>query len=303
MPVQPGASLGSSRIRSRHELSGIRHDAEWQRIRDGLSRGSRAGEMIGRLLVVVAGLLAIPVLGQRTKLKPDFNIFSIAQDVELGQRISKEMEAQMEILRNPRASSYLDALGQRMAMKAPGHEQFRFQFKIINDASINASGLPGGIVYVNRGTIEAVANEAELAGVMAHEIAHVVLRHGTHQISHVYALQTPLSNMGAVGSKSIAEVLSKIGGGFAASSIVLRNPQEAESQADLLGTQILYDAGYDPRAAAQFFEKIETSRLLRDHPSTGNRTANVMKEIERLGSVSPRAIVDSPEFQANPLRK
>jgi beta-barrel assembly-enhancing protease len=261
----------------------------------------RFGEMIS-LLVVVAGVLAIPVLAERTKLKPDFNIFSIAQDVEIGQRISKELEAQKEILRIPRATSYLDALGQRLAMKAPGHEQYRFQFRIIDDASINAFGLPGGIVYVNRGTIEAVANEAQLAGVIAHEIAHVVLRHGTHQISHVYALQTPLSNMGAVGSKSITEVLSKIGGGFAGSSIVLRNPREAESQADLLGTQILYDAGYDPRAAVQFFEKIETPPLIGDHPNPANRTATVKREIERLGPVSSSAVIDSPEFQTNPLR-
>jgi predicted Zn-dependent protease len=244
-------------------------------------------------------ILLIPVLGaERTKLKPDFNIFTIAQDVELGQRLSKDIEAQTKILRTPSANGYVDALGQRLAKKAPGHEQFRFQFKIIDDASINASGLPGGIVYLNRGTIESAATEAQLAGVIAHEIAHVVLRHGTHQISHVYALQTPVSNLGAVGSKSIGEVLSKIGGGFAANSIVLRNPQEAESQADVLGTQILYDAGYDPKAAAQFFEKVETSRFPGDHPTPANRTANVMKEVERLGPVSPKAVIDTPEFQA-----
>ena len=259
--------------------------------------------MIRWLILFATAVLAVPLLVERTKLKPEFNIFSIAQDIELGQRISKQMEAQVEILRDPRANSYLNALGQRLAMKAPGHDQFRFQFKIIDDASINASGLPGGIVYLNRGTIEAAANEAQLAGVIAHEIAHVVMRHGTHQISHVYALQTSLSNMGAVGSKTIDEVLSKIGGGFAASSIVMRNPQEAESEADLLGTQIIYDAGYDPRAAAQFFEKIETSRFLGDHPNPANRTANVRKEIERLGPVSPKAIIDSPEFQANHVRR
>jgi predicted Zn-dependent protease len=256
--------------------------------------------MIRWSVVLAAAVLAVPILAQRTKLKPDFNIFSIAQDIELGQKISKQIEAQTEILR---ANTYLNALGQRLAMKAPGHEQFRFQFKIIDDASINASGLPGGIVYLNRGTVEAAGNEAQLAGVIAHEIAHVVLRHGTHQISHVYALQTPVSNIGAVGSKSIDEVLSKIGGGFAASSIVMRNPQEAESQADLLGTQIIYDAGYDPKAAAQFLEKIETSRFLGDHPNPTNRIANVKKEIERLGPVAPNAIIDSPEFQANHVRR
>jgi predicted Zn-dependent protease len=103
--------------------------------------------------------------------------------------------------------------------------------------------------------------------------------------------------MGAVGSKSVAEVLSQIGGSFAASSIVLKNPMDAENEADLIGTQILYDAGYDPRAAAKFFEKLESGPLPVEHPSPAKRTANVMKEIEKLGPVSPKAIIDSPEYQ------
>jgi predicted Zn-dependent protease len=246
-------------------------------------------------LFVLAVFLAMPMLAQRTKLKPDFNIFSVAQDVELGLRLSKELETQAAIVRNPTVNNYLDAIGRRLVMKAPGGEQFRFQFKIVDDRSINAAGFPGGIVYVNRGTIESVANEAELAGVMAHEIGHIVLRHGTHQISKAYVLQVPVSTIGAVGSKSVTEILSKIGGGFAASSMVLRNQQETESQADLLGTQIIYDAGYDPRAAARFFEKIEKEQFVSDHPSPANRMANIAQEIERLGAVSPNAMVDSAE--------
>jgi predicted Zn-dependent protease len=248
-------------------------------------------------LFLLATFLALPVLAERTKLKPDFNIFTLAQDVELGLRVSKELESQAAIVRNPTVNDYLNTLGRRLVMRAPGGEQFRFQFKIVDDHSINAAGLPGGIVHVNRGTIEAIANEAELAGVIAHEIGHVVLRHGTHQISNAYALQAPISTIGAVGSKSVTEVLSKIGGGFAASSMVLRNPRETESQADLLGTQIIYDAGYDPRAAARFFEKIEKAQFIDNHPSPANRMANIAREIERLGAVSPNAIVDSTECQ------
>jgi predicted Zn-dependent protease len=248
-------------------------------------------------LLLIAGFLAMPLLAERTKLKPEFNIFLLAQDVELGLRVSKEMESRAAIVRNPRVDNYLNTLGRRLVTKTPGGAQFRFQFKVVDDQSINASGLPGGFVYVNRGTIASVANEAELAGVIAHEIGHVVLRHGTHQISNAYVLQAPISTIGAVGSKSVTEVLSKIGGGFAASSMVLRNPQETESQADLLGTQILYDAGYDPRAAARFFEKIENEQFIGDHPSPANRMANIAKEIERLGAVSANAIVDSNECQ------
>ena len=135
----------------------------------------------------------------------------------------------------------------------------------MNDRSVNAAGLPGGRVYVNRGTIEAADVEAQLAGVIAHEIGHIVLRHGTHEVSHAYVLQAPLSSVGAVGSASVSDVLAKIGGGFTASSILLRNPQEAESQADLMGTQIMYDAGFDPRALARFFEKLDA-----DNPAAGS---------------------------------
>jgi predicted Zn-dependent protease len=118
-------------------------------------------------------------------------------------------------------------------------------------------------------------------------------------------LEAPLSTVGAIGSKSVSVVLSKIGGGFPASSIVLRNPLEAESQADLMGIQIVYDAGYDPKVAAEFFEKLDararsvkTPQSPGDHPSPANRIANVTKEIEKLGSISPNALVDSREYQS-----
>jgi predicted Zn-dependent protease len=255
------------------------------------------------LLILLVVLIAIPILADRTKLKPEFNIFSIAQDVELGRKLSKDIEAGTETLQSPGAMEYLNSLGRRLAAKAPGGGQFRFEFKIVNDRSINAMGLPGGNVYVNRGTIEAAENEAQLAGVIAHEIGHVVLRHGTHQISNAYIQEVPLSTVGATGSKSVTAVLAKIGGGFAASSIVLRNPLEAENQADLLGTQIIYDVGYDPAAAAKFFEKLDIKSdgpkiaFIGAHPSPANRIDNVTREIKKLGAIPSNAIVDSREYQ------
>jgi predicted Zn-dependent protease len=261
--------------------------------------------MIAQTLIVLALLassLAIPLLAERTKLKPDFNIFTIAQDIELGLKISQDIESQTEILSNSAATRYLDALGKRLAAKAPGGEQYRFVFKIVNDKSINAFGLPGGFVYVNRGTVEAAATEAELATVIAHEIAHIVLRHGTHRISKAYGLQVPVSALGPIGRNSIAAVLAQIGGGFTASSILLKNPLEAERQADLMGIQIIYDARYHPEAAARFFERLAnekkgTTTSLSEHPDPLDRIGNVTKEIERLGGVPSNAILDSPEYQ------
>jgi predicted Zn-dependent protease len=257
------------------------------------------------LIALLAVFLTIPLLAERTKLKPGYNIFSVAQDIELGLMLSKEMEAQNELLRDSRINNYLDALGRRLAVKAAGGKQYRFQFKIMNDRSINAAGLPGGIVYVHSGTIAAASNEAQLAGVIAHEVAHVVLRHGTHQISNAYVLEAPVSSLGAIGSKSVTAILSRIGGGFAASSMVLRNSRQAEIEADLMGAQIVYDAGYDPKAAAAFYDKLEvesavshTAQNADDHPRPANRLAAVMKEIDRLGGVPPDAVVDSAESQA-----
>jgi predicted Zn-dependent protease len=253
-------------------------------------------------LALFGALLAVPMLAERTKLKPDFNMFTVSQDAELGRQVSKQLEAQREILRSPAAVTYLDSLGRRLASKAPSGEQFRFQHKIVNDKSINAVGLPGGFLYVNRGMIEAAANEAELASVIAHEIAHVVLRHGTHQISKAYALQVPVSTLGAAGRTSITAVLNKIEGGFTASSMLLRNTAESEIQADLLGVQIIYDAGYDPAAATRFVTKLqaetkETIPSASGHPDPVNRIGSIIKETEKLGGTPPGAILDSSEFQ------
>src|SRR5580700_2575577 len=130
----------------------------------------------GLALLLLLLTLAVPILADRTKLKPGFNIFSPAQDIEMGRRVSRDAEVQLAIFRDVKATAYVDALGKRLATKAPGGSQYPFQFKIVDDETINAFALPGGFVYVNRGTIEAANNEAQLAGVIAHEIGHVVLR-------------------------------------------------------------------------------------------------------------------------------
>ena len=257
---------------------------------------------VTRVLTLLA-VLTLPELAQRTILKPDFNIFTVAQDAEFGRIAAAEIEAQSAMLQNAAVVRYLNALGRNLAAKAPGGNQFRFQLKLITDKRINAFGLPGGIIYVTRGTIEAAQNEAQLASVIAHEIGHVVLRHGSHQLSKAYALQSPVSSLGAIGKTPVAEALAKVGGGFTASSLVLKNPLEAEAQADLLAVQIMFDAGYDPEASVRFFEILQAQTTgqphPQEHPETRNRIASVSNEIRRLGAAQPNAKVDSPEFQAS----
>lgn len=255
---------------------------------------------------VVIGLILVPVMvsgafAQRTRLKPGWNLFSPQQDVELGQQVSKDAESKLPMLNKRQVDEYLNRLGTRLAGHAPG-EKYPYQFRCVNDASINAFALPGGFLYVHRGTIEAADNEAELAGVIGHEIGHVALRHGTNQASKQQLAQFPLAILGgAFGSNSIASLLTQLGSSFAVNSILLKYSRDDERQSDLIGTQILYDAGYQPQYMAQFFEKLETGKRGSDffssHPNPDNRIRNINVEISRLGAISAGARSDSSEFQ------
>ena len=180
--------------------------------------------------------------------------------------------------------------GRRLASRAPG-ARYPYQFKVVNDAAINAFALPGGFLYINRGIFDNASNEAQLAGVLAHEISHVALRHGTNQMSKAYAAQAPSAVLGGVLGSSIGGIMAQTGASFAANSVLLKFSRDAERQADLMGTQILYDSGYDPRAMAQFFEKIEAQSGSRgaeflDHPNPGNRISSVNQEITKLGGAN-----------------
>ncbi len=269
--------------------------------RDPMVRTLRNALVLVMALVLVFAPLAN---AERTKLKPGWNLFSAQQDVELGRKVSQDAERQLPMLNDRKVDSYLNSLGRRLADRAPG-ERYPYQFKGVNDTNINAFALPGGFLYVNRGTIEAADNEAQLAGVMGHEIGHVALRHGTNQASKAYAWQLPLAAVGGVvGSDSIAGVLTQLGAGFAVNSVLLKYSRDAERQADLVGTQILYDNNYDPRAMAQFFEKIEAEgkrgrppQWLSSHPNPENRMQNVLKETDKLGGLPPNYKTDSAEFQ------
>lgn len=260
-----------------------------------MSHNCRAGLL---LAIGLSLALSAAAADNRTKLKPGFNMFSPQQDIELGRDASRETEKELRILNDRQAVSYIESLGRRLASYAPG-ERYPYQFKIVNDSSINAFALPGGFVYINRGAIEAADTEAQIAGVMAHEIGHVVLRHGTHQMSNAYLAQAPFAVLGGlIGRSSIAGVVAQLG----TTTVLLHYSREAETQADLMGTQILHDSGYDPRAMVEFFEKIEAEskgraiQFFSDHPNPDNRIGNVQREIQRLGGVPVNSRRDAAEF-------
>ncbi|MBE0659003.1 MAG: M48 family metalloprotease [Bryobacteraceae bacterium] len=223
----------------------------------------------------------------RTSLKPGWNMFSAEQDVELGQQAANEVSQQVLMLNDSRVDNYLNKLGQRLVANAPGFK-FPYTFQTVNDRGINAFALPGGHIYINRGVIEAADTESQLAGVMAHEAAHVALRHGTNQASKASAAQMPLAILGGLlGSNSTGAALAQLGAGFTVNSILLKYSRDAERQADLMGTQILFDSGLDPRGMGQFFQKIEGSNgiaFFSDHPNPDRRIDSVNEEVARLGS-------------------
>jgi hypothetical protein len=258
-------------------------------------------------ILVCLSLISPPdTTAQRTQLKQGWNKFSPQDDISLGKRAATDAEKQLPLCNAPNVDAYLTQLGTRLAQKLPtGDVQYPFEFHCVNDKAINAFALPGGYVFVNRGAIEAANNEAQLAGVMAHELSHVALRHGTNQATKAMLAETGLGIFGAVFGDSASGAALTTLGSFAAGGVLLRYSRTAESQADVMGTQVLYDAGYDPRALAQFFEKLEAEtkgknppEFFSDHPNPEHRVERVDEEIEKLGGVQPNARRDSAQFEA-----
>jgi Zn-dependent protease with chaperone function len=262
-----------------------------------------------RLLVAVTFLLTTgcwPALAQRTQVKPGWNMFSPQQDIEIGKRAATDAQTLLPPCNLPRADVYLTRLGKKLAAHLDtGGVNYPWEFHCVNDRSINAFALPGGYVFVNRGAIEFSDNESQLAAVLAHELSHVALRHGTNQATKASAAQIGVGLFGALFGGSTGGALLTQLGSFTAGGILLRYSRSAETQADISGTQVLYDSGYDPRALEQFFEKLEQQNksknppeFLSDHPNPDHRVEQVDEEIQKLGGTPPTARRDSAEFEA-----
>jgi predicted Zn-dependent protease len=249
----------------------------------------RPAAAAGAVLFVSLGTMAA---GPQLNLRPGFNLFSVVQDLQVGQENAALVEKQIPVLSDEIATRYLNQLGRRLSGYAPNNlPEYVWQFKVLNSGTINAFALPGGYIYVNRATLESAQDEAQLAGVLAHEEGHVVLRHGTHQLSETLLAEKPLEMLGSLVGQddSFFSKLLQFGIGFGAQAILLRNSRGMEAQADAEGAYILYQAGYDPRAMAQFFEIIEqkypqqTVQFLSDHPNPGNRIRAIEQEVAELG--------------------
>src|SRR5713226_7011842 len=270
-------------------------------------RNNRVRSVIRFLAASLLALFSVPLLSaQRSQLKAPWNMYSPQTDVQLGRQNAQLMERRLPLCNDAKVDAYLTQLGLKLAAKLPTRGvQYPWEFHCVNSKEINAFALPGGFVFVNRGAIEVSDNEAQLAAVMAHELSHVALRHGTAQASKAQLAQGAAGIFGGLFGGSAGGAILTQGVALGAGGILLHYSRTDETQADVLGTQALYDVGYDPRAMAQFFEKLEGEtkgknppQFLSDHPNPGNRVGRVDEEIDKLGGPPANAKKDSAEFEA-----
>jgi Zn-dependent protease with chaperone function len=278
-----------------------------------------------RLLPALLLALVAANLSAQTKITPDNNSYSVADDIKLGQQAVAEAKKQLPMLNDDRVDAFVENVGAHLAAAIASelrHAGFRYTFDVVNQKEINAFALPGGPMFLNRGMIEAARSEAELSGVMAHEIAHVALRHGTAQ-----ATKGQKFEIGAVAG----QILGAIVGGAAGSAIsqgsqlglgtyFLKYGREYERQADLMGAQIMARAGYDPREMANMFKTLEAKggasgpEWLSSHPNPGNRSEAIVKEASMLRvegngdsgqfqSIKSRLAGMSPAYTAEQIAK
>lgn len=255
-----------------------------------------------RSIGAILGLI-LATLAAAQKLReyhPGFNLFSTDQDIQLGKEAKAEVEKTKPIVHDPRLDAYINGLGRQLNQSSKTGK-FPFSFEVVNDRSINAFALPGGPVFIHTATITAAQNEAQLAGVLAHEMSHVALRHGTHEASKAQALQIFAGVAGSVAGSGMLGSLAKAGIGLGANSVLLHYSRSAEAEADYNGAQVMHDVGYDPHEMANFFQGLETkgsegtmAQFLSDHPTPGNRVKAVDQEVKLL---PPKQYVsDSPDF-------
>ena len=231
------------------------------------------------------------------------NFYSLEKEIALGKQLAQEVERQAKVIDDPIIAEYVNRVGQNIVRNSDA--KVPFTIKVLDSEEVNAFALPGGFFFVNSGLILKADNEAELAGVMAHEIAHVALRHGTKQ-----ATRGELAQIGLI----VASIATGYGWtGYAirqAASIAipigfLQFSKTMESEADYMGLQYLYKSGYDPTAFVDFFEKIQTmekkkpgtmSKVFSTHPMTDDRIVRSQREIQMILVAKPEYVLNTSEF-------
>lgn len=268
--------------------------------------------LITALLVGAAGSTPLWADANDKKKNPDeignrdvgkgINLYSLEKEIALGKQMAQEVERSAKLVDDPFPAEYINRLAQNLArnsdLKVP------VTAKLIDSVEVNAFALPGGFLFVNTGLVLKAQTEAELASAMAHEIAHVAARHGTRQASRgqiVNLASLPLIFMGGWPGYAVRQ-----GANLALPLTFLKFSRGFEQEADLLGLQYLYKAGYDPTAFVDFFERMEAmekkkpgtvSELFRSHPNMSNRIKYTQKNVQELLQQQPQYVVTTSEFR------
>jgi beta-barrel assembly-enhancing protease len=246
----------------------------------------------------------------QTVIQPPENRYSVRDDINIGRQAAREIEKQLPLLsERGGVDNYVEILGRRLSRAIPPrhrHRGFVYRFDVVNVRDVNAFALPGGPLYINRGLIQTASNEGELAGVMAHELAHIALRHGTAQATEAQSLRFQLPSLGGA---ILGAIIGGTTGGIVSQSTqlgvgiyFLKYKREYEEQADVLGAQIVARAGYDPRDLANMFRKIEQvsdgggPEFLSSHPDPGDRHDRIVLEASLQGATGRRRH-DSSQFR------
>lgn len=263
--------------------------------------------------ITLSTLLVLPGwAGSKSEQNPDdignrdvgkgVNFYSLDKEIALGKSLAQDVEKQAKIINDPIIAEYVNRVGQNLVRNSDA--KVPFTIKVIDSEEVNAFALPGGFFFVNSGLILAADNEAELAGVMAHEIAHVAARHGTRQ-----ATRGEIAQLGMIPLMLFSYGWTGYGLYEAASVLVpvafLKFSRGFESEADMLGLQYMYKTGYDPTAFVDFFEKIETlekkkpgtvSKVFSTHPPTEDRIKAAQENIQKMLKEKPEYILTTSEF-------
>jgi predicted Zn-dependent protease len=262
-------------------------------------------------LVVAVTLVAPSSFAADKKKDPDeignrdvgkgVNFYSLEKEIALGKQLAQEVERQAKIIDDPVIAEYVNRVGQNLVRNSDA--KVPFTIKVLDSEEVNAFALPGGFFFVNSGLVLKADNESELAGVMAHEIAHVAARHGTRQATRgtiINYASIPLIFMGGWTGYAIRQ-----GAGLAIPLGFLTFSRGFEAEADMLGLEYMYKAGYDPTSFVDFFEKIQTlekkkpgtlSKVFSTHPMTDDRIKSAQKNISEILKAKPEYVVNTSEF-------
>ena len=246
----------------------------------------------------------VEAIGNR-KVGKGPNFYSLEKEIALGKQLAQEVERSSKLIDDPVVTEYVNRVGQNLVRNSDA--RVSFTIKVIDSDVVNAFALPGGFFYVNSGLILRAQEESELAGVMAHEISHVTARHGTKNATKGQILQLATIPLVLLGPAGLAGYGLYEGLNIALPLTYLKFSRDAEREADFLGLQYMYKAGYDPNAYVTFFERIQADekrrpgtipKVFSTHPPTPERIDNAQKEIARILPNRPEYIVTTSEFDS-----